>query len=137
MVQQPGFRFVDQAVGRCELVDGAEFQRLGGLDVAAAQHQRQGGLRADEAGQALGAAGAGQQPDAGLGQAQLDVARVGGDAVVRREADLEAAAERGAVDGRGDRLAAGLERAQHPPSRAVSCCNARVAAFSSDVRAWA
>ena len=41
---------------------------------------------------------------------------IGRDAVMAGERDFEAAAERGAVDGAGDRLAAGLKPAQHSAS---------------------
>src|SRR5690349_189915 len=57
------------------------------------------------------AAAAGQQAEGDLGQADL-VAAVDRDAVVGGERDLEATAERGAVDGRDDRLREGLETAQ-------------------------
>jgi hypothetical protein len=67
--------------------------------VAAAGHHLQRLLGADDARQALRAAGAGQQAEVHFGQAALG--RRHGHAVVAAQRHLEAAAERGAVD-RGD-----------------------------------
>ena len=61
------------------------------------------------------AAAAGQQAQRHLGEADDGARDVGDDAVVARERDLQAAAERGAVDGGDDRLAQGLQRAQVAP----------------------
>ena len=58
---------------------------------------------------ALRAAGAGEQADLHLRQADARLVVVGGDAVMAGETKLEAAAERGAVDRRDERLAAGLD----------------------------
>ena len=67
--------------------------------VAAGGHHLQGGLDADYARQALGAAGAGQEAQRHFRQAQAG--RRNGDAVVGAERDLKAAAQGRAVD-RGD-----------------------------------
>ena len=91
-----------------QAVDEAERQRFLRARVAAAQHQFQCRLHADQARRALRAARAGQQAQRHFGQAQLGGGR--GQAVVRRERHFEPAAERGAVD-RGDhRLGAVLDR---------------------------
>ena len=71
-----------------------ELQRVGGR-----QHARD----------ARGAAGAGKQPDLDFRQAEARLRILRGDAVVAGERELEAAAERGAVDGGDPRLAAGLD----------------------------
>ena len=80
-----------------------------GPDRAAFQHHRQRGHGAHQARQALRAAGAGHQADLGLDQAELDARIVGDDAVVAGEADLQPAAQRQAVDGGDERLAALLD----------------------------
>ena len=87
-------------------------QGLGRLHRLAFQQVRRGGHHPHQARQALGAAGARQQADLGFGQAELDLGRVGDDAVVAGQGDLQAAAEGEAVDRRGDRLAAGLQGAE-------------------------
>ena len=61
------------------------------------------------------AAAAGQQAEGDLGQAELRLRVVERDAVVAGERDLEAAAERGAVERGDDRLAERLQaRAGRP-----------------------
>ena len=69
--------------------------------------QRVGGRH--HAGDALGAAGAGEQADLDLRQPEPGLVVVRGDALVAGEAELKAAAKRGAVDGGDERLAAGLD----------------------------
>src|SRR5262249_56657268 len=65
--------------------------------------------RRHHAGDALGAAGAGEQPDFDLGQTDARPRVVGRNPMMAGEAELESATERYAVD-RGDpRLAAGLD----------------------------
>ena len=54
----------------------------------------------------------GSRPSVTSGKPTTSALDVGGDAVVTRQRDLEAAAERGAVDGGDDGLAEGLQRAQ-------------------------
>ena len=54
----------------------------------------------------------GEQTELHLGEAQLHLRVVDGDAVVAGQADLQAAAERGAVDRRDDGHAEGLQAAQ-------------------------
>ncbi len=54
----------------------------------------------------------GSRPSVTSGKPTTSALDVGDDAVVTRQRDLQAAAERGAVDGGDDRLAEGLERAQ-------------------------
>ncbi len=110
---QPGLGLRQQLAGRHDLVDQAE--TLGGIDreVLAFEQDWRGILHADQARDALRTATARQQADLDLGLADLGL-RVGrGDAVVRGEADLEAAAQRRAVDRGHDRLTAGLLPAKH------------------------
>ena len=98
---------------RHDLVDQA--QALGGIDreVLALEQDGRGVHHADQARDALRAAAARQQADLDLGLADLGLGVGRGDAVVAGEADLEAAAQRGAVDRGHDRLAAGLLAAEH------------------------
>ncbi len=83
---------------------GEELQRIGGRD-----HARD----------ALGAAAAGKQADLHFRQAEPRFRIIGGDAVMARKCDLEAAAHGGAVERADPRLAAGLQPpAQHRQSAA-------------------
>ena len=68
----------------------------------ALEHELERGFRADQARQALRAAGAGQQAELDLGQAELRLWRR--DAIVARQRELEAAAQRVAVDRRDVRF---------------------------------
>ncbi len=72
-------------------------------------HLHQGGLHADQAGQALGAAAAGEQADLDFRQTQLDLRIVLDDAIVAGEGELETAAKRQTIDGCSHRLAAGFK----------------------------
>ena len=111
---QPRLGAGEQFVGRHDLMDQAH--AFGGLDrqVLALEQDRRGVHHADQARDALGAAAARQQAELDLGLADPGP-RVGrGDAVVAGERDLEAAAQRGAVDRRHDRLTAGLLVAEQP-----------------------
>ncbi len=94
-----------------DVVDQAGFECFAGADVATRRHHLQRLGHADEAGESLGAAGAGQQPEVDFGQTELR--RVDSDAVVRAQRDFEAAAERGAVDGGDDRDRCVLHRGLH------------------------
>ena len=77
----------------------AELQRLRRLHRLAGGGEVDGGLGRDEAGQADGAACAGDDAEGDLGEA--DGGGGEGDAEAAAERDLEAAAEGGAVDGGG------------------------------------
>jgi hypothetical protein len=90
-----------------QAVDQAERQRFLRARMAAAEHEFQRGLHADEARRALRAARAGQQAQRHFGQAQLGGGR--GQAVVRGQRHFQPAAERGAVDGGDHRLGAVLD----------------------------
>ena len=72
---------------------------------------------AEHAHRAHDAAGAGQQAELDLGEAEHGLRVVDDDAVVAGQRDLQAAAERGAVDRRHDRLAERLQPAQLRPCR--------------------
>ena len=90
-----------RSAGRHDRVD--QLQRLGlvEIDRLALQQQLHRILRRHDARHALGAAGAGEQPDLDFRQAEPGLRVVRGDAVVAGQRQLEAAAEREAVD-RGD-----------------------------------
>ena len=92
-------------------VDQAHAQGLLRAHMAAAEHQVQRSLCADQAGRALRATGAGQQAQLHLGQAQLGRGR--GHAPVRRQRHLQAAAQGRTVDGGHHRLVAGLDAQAH------------------------
>ena len=108
------FLGIGQAVCRGvvdELVDQAQRQRFLGTDAAAGGHHVERGLHADQTRRALRAAGAGQQAQQHLGQAELRVG--GGQAVVRGHGHFESAAERSAPDGGDHRLGRCLDRVAH------------------------
>ena len=111
MGQHPGLRGREHLLGcRDDLVDEADLLgclRLAPLALEEHLHERL--LQAEHARGAHDATGAGQQAEGDLGQADLAALGVECDAVVTGQCDLEAAAERGAVDRCGDRLAHGLE----------------------------
>jgi hypothetical protein len=83
------------------VIGEADPQRLGGADDVAGEAQLLGLGDADPAGQALGAAEAGDDPELDLGLAELRV--VGGDDEVAGQRQLAAAAEGEAVDRRDPR----------------------------------
>ena len=87
-----------------------ELQALGLRDpeLIALEQKLQRIRRLEQPRHSLGAAGAGEQPDLHLGQADARLLGVGGDAVVAGEAKLKTAAQHRAVDGGDPRLAAGL-----------------------------
>ena len=91
-------------------VDQPDRLRLLGRDRIAADDQRQRGFGAHQARQALGARGAGDQPELDLGQPELRARHR--HAVVAGERDFAPAAERGAVDRGDDRLLARLHRVE-------------------------
>ena len=70
-------------------------------------------LHADHARQALRAAGSRQQPDGDFRQADDGLRIIGDDAMVAGEGQLEAAAQRQAVDRGDEGLAAGLQPPMH------------------------
>ena len=100
-----------------ELVDETLLLGLRGLEAGALeQHLHQAVLQAEHPDHAGDATAAGQQAQGRLGQPELDRRMVDGDAVVGGQGDLEATAERGAVDRRDDRPREGLEPPQTRPS---------------------
>ncbi len=94
-----------------DLLDQAMLERLGGADRIAADDHLDRQFRTDRARQALGAAGAGQQAELDLGQAQLRFLRCNAEVACQRH--FEAAAEGGAMNGGNDRLRRVLHRQQH------------------------
>ena len=85
-----------------DLVDEPDGERLGGAHDPAGEDEVLGLRRPDEAREALGAAGAGDDAEEDLGLAEPGV--VGRDAEVAGERDLAPAAERVAGDGGDGRL---------------------------------
>ncbi len=116
----PRLRARDEIAGRHHRVDDLEHLGLRHAVLVALEQklQRVGGRH--HARDALGAAGAREQSDLHLGQAQPRAFVVGGDAVMAGETQLEPAAERRAVDRRHPRLAARLQPpAEHRPFAAL------------------
>jgi len=96
-----------------DLVDQTEVERRArGVARAGQQHRVERAGDPEQAGGADHAAAGGQQPQPDLGQADPVAWRVGDDPVVRRQRELEPAAESGAVDRGDDRAAERLQRAQ-------------------------
>ena len=108
---------LDQVGGRHDLVDQAHGLGAIGFQLVALQQHLQGVLGVGHARHALGAAGAREQADLHLGQADAQLRIVRGDAGMARQRDLEGAAEAHAVDGGDEGLAAGLQLAQHQRQR--------------------
>ena len=90
------------ASGRDHPVDQADRQRLVGLDEPAGEDQVLGLAGADQPGEPLGAAGAGDDAEQDLGLAEHGV--LGGEPDVGAQRELAAAAERVAGDRGDDRL---------------------------------
>ena len=109
----PVLRGLDHVGGRHDGVN--QVQRLGlvELDRLALEQELHRVLRLHDARHALGAAGAGEQADLDFGQTKPRLRIVGGDAVMAGQRQLEAAAEREAIDRGGPRLARGLDVAEH------------------------
>src|SRR5829696_1950078 len=106
LVDLPG-----EVVALEDVVDDADPLRLLEVDQAAGDHQLDRRALADAAGEALGAAGAGEHAEVDLGQADLAGALFG-DQDVRRHGDLEAAAHGVAFEGRDDQLGRLLQAVQ-------------------------
>ena len=101
----------DEVAGRHDGVDDFHALRLRDPDLVALEQELQRVARHHHARDALGAAGAGKQPDLDFGKADARFRIVGSDPVMAGEAQLEAAAERHTVDRRDPRLAAGFQPA--------------------------
>ncbi len=96
-----------------ELVDQTRLLGLRRLEPGAlGQHVHERVLDAEHPHGAGDAAATGQQAERHLGEADDQALDVGSDAVVTRQRDLQATAERGAVDRGHDRLAERLQCAQ-------------------------
>ena len=110
-----GHQFVDAGD---DLVDEADLLGLRRLEPGALrQHVHERVLDAEHPHGAGHATGTRQQAERHLREADDQSLDVGGDAVVTRQRDLQAAAQGGAVDRRDHRLAEGLQRAQLPLDR--------------------
>ena len=94
------------------LVDEAHVLGHERTDLLALEQHLQGVAGLHQAGDALGPACAGEQPDLDLGQADAGLRVVGQHPVVTGERELEGAAEADAVHRRREGLAAGLELAE-------------------------
>ena len=93
-------------VGVDDEVDQTELLRAVRLELLPGQHHVERRRRADQLGQPLRAAAAGQQANHHLGQAEDGLGVGGGDAVGARQRDLQPAAEARPVDRRNPRLGA-------------------------------
>ena len=100
-------------LGGDDLVHQTEPQRLAGALALAGEDHVEGRARADETRQPLAAAGAGDEPELYLGEAELRLGMIGGDPVVTGQRELEPAAQTGAVNRRDDRLGQRLDPAHH------------------------
>ena len=102
---------LDEIGRRHDRVD--QLQRLGALDaqLVALEQELQRVRRGEHARDPRGAAGAREEPDLDLGQAEPGARILRRDAVVAREHELEGAAERGAVDRGGPGLSGRLQPA--------------------------
>jgi len=89
-------------------VDQTQRQSLGRADRGTGQHQAQGIRGTDQTRQPLGAAGAGQQAQIDLGQAQQGAGI--GNAVMRRQRQFQTAAKGSAVQGRDHGFRAGFDQ---------------------------
>jgi hypothetical protein len=105
-------------------MDHADFQRLAGVDALAFHQQRRRRLHADQARQALRAAGARQQPQGDFGEAEARLRVVGSDAVMAGQREFHAAAQRAAVDAAATGLPPSSMRAQEFVPFA-DCCTGR------------
>ena len=110
--QHPVARGVDQPFARHNLIDRAAGECFGRSQPAAFEHQGKRRLDADQPRQALRAAAGRQQAEGHLDQADERLVVVDQHTMAAAQRELVAAAERDAVDGRGDRLAAALDAAQ-------------------------
>ncbi len=113
--QAPGSteRDLTQDRGRHELVHEPESEHLGGALDLAGEDDVQCRPRADQAGEALAAAGGGQDPELHLGEAQLGLGVIGGDAVGARQRELESSAQARAMDRGDDRLREARDALEH------------------------
>ena len=131
----PGLGERDDLIGRRDLVHEAHLLRRGRTDLIALEQHLQSVRRRHQPRDALRAAAAGEEPDLDFRQADARLVRVGDDAIVAGERELEAAAHADAVDRRRDRFAAGLQ----PPIRqakAVSSTRRRRASPPLCRRPW-
>ena len=93
--------------GRYKFVDQADAEGFCGVDKLRGEHDAEGGAAADEAGEALGSAVAGDEAELDLRKAETGL--VAGDAEGAGEGEFAATTEGYAVDGGDDRLAGTLE----------------------------
>jgi hypothetical protein len=123
--RRPPLRRAEEVRCRHHLVHQPHPQRLGGRDRLAGEDHAHRDLERDVPGKPMHPARGGHEPDARLGQPEGRM--LGGHDDVARERDLEAAAEREAVDGRDDGLPeveagrdaaeAALRQPRHPVAR--------------------
>ena len=102
----PGLGGGEEVFGRDDLVDQAGGLGGGGREHLALEEQRGGGHRAHHPDEAGGAAGAGEDADQDLGEADPGLRGVGDEAAMAGEGDLGADAGGEAGEGAGDGLAA-------------------------------
>ena len=106
-----GACFREHARGRNDLVGKADGDGLGGGNLLAGEHDLLGATERHLTDDALGATGAGKQPERDF--RQTEPRGVGENADVGCENELGAAAERKAVDRRDGRLVGNLDAAEH------------------------
>ena len=110
--ERPGLRRRAQLFRRHHRIDDACGERVGRLQPLAFQQQRRRRRNPDQPRQPLRAAAARHQAERDFRQAEARGRHIGRDPAMTGERQFEAAAERGAVQRRDHRLAAGLELAQ-------------------------
>src|SRR3546814_5730430 len=98
-------------------MDKACIERRLSSEASALEQDRQGGLDADEAREALRPPRAGKQTDERFRKPERGTRAVDENTVVRRERKLAAATKREAGNRRGHRLAGGLKRAEGSAQR--------------------
>ena len=141
--REPGACGDDRFARGHERVDDAErFSLLRSLALAL-QHHHERRLHADHPRQTLRAAGARQEPDLSFGQTQLNFRIVGQRAVMARQSDFEAAAQRQPFERDRDRFAARLQSAErlvereHPIERRLQIRRGLVRADLAEIGAGA
>ena len=122
---------LDEIGGRNDRVDQVELLRLLDRDRIALEQDRHRVLRRHQPRHALRAAGAGEQADLDLGQAETRLGILRRHPIVTAQRDLETAAEREAVDRGRPGLAGGFDASA---ARARSAGSARTASGSQPSR---
>ena len=115
--QEPSLGRSQHLIGGHNLLNQAQLQALGGVELLAFHQVRRSALNAQGANQALRAARAWQQADHHFGQTQADAGVISAHAVMAGQGDFKTAAQGNAVDGSCHGLAAGFHAAQDARQR--------------------